>query len=280
VLYDNSSLKKRFGSFLTQKIANLNPKPELEIVLIGENLASLKYIGIKQKIGIQIGLTVNLNQFETSVLESKIEQILEEVKANSKGLIFQLPVPDNFNQFVPKTPLKSDVDLLGENSFLLWDKGFLPPTIGAIDLVLKEILDWGSDLEFQDFITQKIDLSGKTVAVIGQGILVGNPLLRYLKERHATIVSINKNTKNPKEFTKASDILICAAGSPELIDKTWVNPNTIVIDASTSESDGILVGDVKADSLFETNILCASPGGIGRITVFYLFYNLCRLGEV
>lgn len=278
MLYDNSFLKQRFENFLTQKVANLNPKPELEIVLIGENLASLKYIGIKQKIGNQIGIKVNLNQFETSVLETKIEEILNQTKANYNGLIFQLPVPQKYDKFVPKTPLKSDVDLLGEYNFLLWDKGFLPPTIGAIDLVLKEILDWGKGLEFQDFIDQKIDLSGKTVAVIGQGVLVGNPLLRYLQQRHATIISINKNTKNAKDLTKTSDILICAAGSPELIDKSWVNPNTIVIDASTSESDGILVGDVKVDSLFETNTLCASPGGIGRITVFYLFYNLCRLG--
>lgn len=258
----------------------METKPNLEIILIGDNLASLKYIQIKQKIGDQIGIKVNLNHFQESVQSSEIQSILTKTNKTSNGLIFQLPVPDKFNQFVPKTPLKSDVDLLGEYSFLLWQKGFLPPTIGAIDLVLKEILGWQKDLDFEDFINSKIDLSGKTVAIVGQGVLVGSPLLRYLQQRQATIISINKNTKNTKELTQFSDILICAAGSPELVDKSWINPKTIVIDASTSESDGILVGDVKPDSLFDTNLLCASPGGIGRITVFYLFYNLCKLAQL
>jgi len=278
VLYSNLNIKEKLQEFIHDEV-NKSQKPiVLEIALVGNDLASIKYTNLKQNIGKKLGIEVNINNFLENSSDQEFEDCLKTVKQKNSGLIFQLPVPDNLVKFVNQTPENSDVDLLGENSFKLWLKGFLPPTIGAIDLVLKDILS-SKNSNIVDLINFKLDLRGKTVAVIGQGTLVGKPLLRYLLDTQATIVSINKDTKNAKDLTKNADILVCAAGSPELVDKSWVNPDTIIIDAATSESSGVLVGDVKKDSLFETNLLVASPSGVGSLTVLYLFLNLVKLSS-
>lgn len=278
MLYSNLNIKEKLQEFIHDEV-NKSQKPiVLEIALVGNDLASIKYTNLKQNIGKKLGIEVNINNFLENSSDQEFEDCLKTVKQKNSGLIFQLPVPDNLVKFVNQTPENSDVDLLGENSFKLWLKGFLPPTIGAIDLVLKDILS-SKNSNIVDLINFKLDLRGKTVAVIGQGTLVGKPLLRYLLDTQATIVSINKDTKNAKDLTKNADILVCAAGSPELVDKSWVNPDTIIIDAATSESSGVLVGDVKKDSLFETNLLVASPSGVGSLTVLYLFLNLVKLSS-
>ena len=174
------------------------------------------------------------------------------------------------------TPTNLDVDLLGDGDNELSTKGLLSPTVQAIDLVLKDILE-ESEMGIGLLLNTKLDLSSKTVAVIGQGILVGAPMIEYLIQRKASIININIDTKNPKKLIKQADIVISAAGQPGLVDKSWVGPQTILIDAATAESDGGLVGDLDLENLYDSNLICPSPGGIGGLTVMALFYNLLKL---
>jgi methylenetetrahydrofolate dehydrogenase (NADP+)/methenyltetrahydrofolate cyclohydrolase len=275
----SKQLKIEFKSFLQDFIKNHNLQKELEIIQIGNNLASTKYIQIKKKIGHKIGIKVNHHHFSTDICKDTIQEIIEKVKNSKNGLIFQLPVPTGFQNLVLNTPVLNDVDLLSKDSYLLLNKGFLPPTIGAIDLVLKEILGYKTK-NFKDFIDFKLDFSNYTVAVIGQGTLVGKPAIRYFLDRQATILALNKMTKNSKELTKKADIVVCGAGAKDLVDKTWLKKEAIVIDASTSESEGKLNGDVNQENIEPETILSPSPGGIGKLTVLYLFWNLIKLSEL
>ena len=285
MIYSNTNLKLKFKEFLKEKISSLQTKPVLNIIQIGSDLASSKYVEIKQKIGLEIGVEVLILHYQETPDRKEIQEIIEFSKANRQGLIFQLPVPIEFLDLVQNTPFQTDVDLLGLGSLKLWEKGYLPPTIGACDLILKEILEikdeefkaWSMVSDFDEFIKSKLDFSDKLVGVVGQGVLVGGPLLVYLKNRQATIISMNKFTKNPQTLSKQTDILLCGAGSPELINKNWLNPHAVIIDAATSEAENKLVGDVDLKNIFETNLLCPSPGGVGSITVLYLFYNLFKL---
>ena len=304
----SKKLKSGFKDFLRNKIQQNKIQKSLEIIQIGESLASTKYIQIKQKFGLEIGLKVNHHHFSKAFTKKDVLKILDDVKKNKTGLIFQLPVPLEYQNLVLKTPALSDVDLLGSEAYSLLQKGFLPPTIGAIDLVFKEILlkqiknidGFLSDskildlnknqtlkdlnylenyLDFQKFIDYKLDLSSYKIAVIGQGLLVGKPMIQYLLDRKATIFSLNKSTLNSQEITKNADIVICGAGSQDLIDDNWLKKTAIVIDASTSESNGKLKGDVNRQKIHEETILSPSPGGIGKLTVLYLFYNFLKLLE-
>jgi methylenetetrahydrofolate dehydrogenase (NADP+) / methenyltetrahydrofolate cyclohydrolase len=288
MIYSNSLLKKTFKKYLKSKFDELNQKCVLNIVQIGDITSSTKYVNTKKKIGEEIGVEVQHHHFEESVTEAELQNLLNKAKNNKEGFIFQLPLPDKFNHLVPKTPLESDVDLLSEFSSVLWDKDFLPPTIGAIDLILKEMIirkekDKTSDenifeeIDLDSFFDSKLNLRGKTVASIGQGILVGNPLLRYLRERAATIISTNSSTKNVANLVQNAEIVLSGVGKPNITETSWLNSDAIVIDAATAGVNGALVGDVNKETIQDSTYLCPSPGGVGPITVLYIFWNLYRI---
>ena len=262
MIYDNTKIKKLIRQKLELEIAKLDKIPSLEIVMIGNNLPSQKYVGIKQKIGKELGIEVNCH-----TNENQIGEILQNIGTN--GLIFQLPLPSHLEILPLQILPKNDVDLLGKYSDLLWQQDILPPTAKAIDMVLKDMLNLN--------IWQKADFGGKNVAIIGQGQMVGGPLLKIIKDQGATIFSLNKNTKNLPNLLSLADVVISAAGVPDLVDSNWLKTNCLVIDAATCESNNQLVGDVKTSNLRQDILLCTSPKGVGALTVLNLFLNLVAL---
>ncbi len=277
MILDNTTLKENFQNWLHTQILSLPTTPVLDIIQIGDDFASNKYIRTKQNIGQKIGISVVLHKFVMDTDPSIVQQIIDQANYNRHGLIIQLPVPSNFDPLVHNLNPSIDVDMLGYKSFEMWEKGFLPPTIGAIDLTLKFLLEPDQKSIFESFITSKLDLSHKTVAIVGRGKLVGTPAIKYFLDRQATLISIDKNTKNPKQLTKQADIIVTATGQRGLIDQSWVRTGSIVIDAATSESNNSIVGDVNICKMPDDILISPSPGGIGKLTVLYLFYNLLKL---
>ena len=264
MIYDNTKIKKLIRQKLELEIAKLDKIPSLEIVMIGNSLPSQKYVAIKQKIGKEVGIKVNCHRNE-----SEIGEVLQNISTN--GLIFQLPLASHLEILPLQILPKNDVDLLGKHSDLLWQQDILPPTVRAIDMVLKDMLNLN--------IWQKANFGGINIAVIGQGQMVGGPLLRILKDQGATIFSLNKNTKNLPNLLSLADVVISAAGVPDLVDSNWLKPNCLVIDAATCESNDQLVGDIKTSNLREDILLCTSPKGVGALTVLNLFLNLVALQD-
>jgi methylenetetrahydrofolate dehydrogenase (NADP+)/methenyltetrahydrofolate cyclohydrolase len=273
MIYDNTRLRTEFKNFLSQQISRLETSLVLDIFLVGSNLASLKYVSNKQKIGQDLGVRVELHHFA----ESQLMQLKTEFRQvpQTSGLILQLPAPAESLELLDTIGLEQDVDFLNPANYPLWDLGFLPPTIRAIDLVLKDLFNPNQTIG--QLLQTKLNLAGQTIAVIGQGKLVGKPLLEYLVRTRATIISVNIDTVQPHQLTRQADIVISAAGSPHLLDRTWFNSKAILIDAATSEDQGQLKGDIHPDQVWPTNTLVKSPGGIGPITVLSIFYNLFQL---
>jgi methylenetetrahydrofolate dehydrogenase (NADP+) / methenyltetrahydrofolate cyclohydrolase len=275
-------------SIITQNLENrlkkqiIKNKFKLIIVIIGNSLASTKYANLKLRKGKELGIEVKILHFkETDNYQDIISTINIELDAikpigNKVGLIFQLPIK---NQVLRKNLLQDklwtdnsliDVDFLAKNSMLKFNINQLPPTIGAIDEVFKYL-----NVE---------NLHGKTVALIGQGELVGKNLIKYLLEKEATILTFNQYSTDIQYFCKKADIIVSAVGKPKLVDYNFLNPNgQIIIDSATSDENGQLVGDLNLDDIIkfinENNLnekfkIVKSPGGIGPITVLKLFENL------
>jgi 5,10-methylene-tetrahydrofolate dehydrogenase/methenyl tetrahydrofolate cyclohydrolase len=336
-LYSNNPIKAEFKAYLQKEFFKLKQKSNqsfvLNIVQIGDNLASSKYVGIKKKIGLELGVIVNHHHFQDGIAEQELVDLYNNASDNGEGFIFQLPLPPQYSHLVALTPLNTDVDLLSKSSFLLWSQGFLPPTIGAIDLIYKEMLfrkennlvdsenvfdkiskvvegknssylgggktesfEGGSvavkllannddtevvttKIQFEDLITQKANYAGKIVAVIGQGVLVGSPLVKYLLDRNATIITVNQFTLDSKSLVKQADIIFSGAGVANLVNRDWIKKDAIVIDAATSGVSGEIFGDVNKDDINEFTYLCPSPKGVGPVTVLYIFWNLLRMVE-
>ncbi len=311
-IFSNASLKLRLKNFLISEIAEYNKlylPLVLNIVLIGDNLSSIKYVNLKQKLGAELGVKVVIHKFsgQEEDIHFKIQSLLKVIELSKlesssyQGIIFQLPLAQEFAKYIEQVPVFSDVDLLSNNWPNLLNKNIFWPTVQAIQLCLYEIINSKSAVqkteetskssqisEFdsktnlvvdEKIIPDKINLKGKTVAVVGQGKLVGSPTLNWLAKTEATIISINKDTKNPETLTKQADIVISGVGVPNLINSSWLKDDAIVIDAGTSDVEGSLIGDVDKNNLSENVVLCPSPGGIGPLTVLCLFWNLLKLAQ-
>jgi len=296
-IYNVNNLKDNFKNFLETKYTLLKvdsvPNPRFGIVLVGDGFSSMKYAQMKLKLAIELGIEADFLHFQDDVKTEVIQNILEDYRVNGGGLLFQLPIRSDLKELVYKTPLNSDVDLLGSERSKLIAISYLPPTIGAIDLILKDILT-SQNQDFNHLMENKISLKGINIAVIGQGVLVGSPLIEYLLKTEATIISVNIHSNKPKELTQQADILISATGKADLIDETWLKKSyekdgiifPLVIDAGTSEGKieaedktiiSTLVGDVNKESVEDICTLVGVPGGVGPITVRYIFWNLYRL---
>jgi methylenetetrahydrofolate dehydrogenase (NADP+)/methenyltetrahydrofolate cyclohydrolase len=119
-----------------------------------------------------------------------------------------------------------------------------------------------------------IDFKGKTVAVVGQGRLVGAPLSQMLEDSGANVIRCNSKSDLKAECLK-SNIVVSAVGKPGLIGPGMVEPGTVVIDAGTADLGGSVVGDVdKALYDDETLKVTPNPGGVGPVTVSALFDNV------
>ncbi len=275
MIYTNTFVKELFEEYLTAAYGELEQTPMLNVVQVGEDFVSNKYVAMKQKLAKRIGSELKWWKFDDEAKVAAVQAVVDNINP-ADGLIYQIPIPARFDGMVEGINPYLDVDLLGAGYSILENEGILSPTIGAIDLVLKHIFQQDT-FDISVALQQKMNLEGTRVAIVGQGKLVGKPLARYLVERNATVVSVNIDTVNPQELTSSCDIVISAAGKGGLIDKTWVKPDAILIDAATSEGDNALVGDVDKDNIYDTNVLCTTPKGVGGITVLYLFYNLLRL---
>lgn len=275
MLHLNTALKEDFTRYLQTRFRELETTPTLNVVQVGEDKVSNKYVTLKQKLATKLGTELKWWKFDAEAAVSAVEAVVENISPQD-GLIYQLPIPARFNSLVENIHPYLDVDLLGSMHSVLEADNLLPPTIGAIDLLLKEILQ-NEKFDLETALQQQTNLEGTRVGVVGQGKLVGAPLTRYLLARNATVVSVNVDTANPEELISKCDLVVSAAGVPGLVTKDWLKPDAIVIDAATSEGENALVGDVNLENIYDTNLVCTTPRGVGGITVLYLFYNLLRL---
>ena len=119
-----------------------------------------------------------------------------------------------------------------------------------------------------------VELTGKKITVIGQGRLVGIPVLAWLRRRGAEPTTVGLDYEDLPELLKKSDIIISGAGAPGLIKSDMIKSGVIILDAGTSESLGRVVGDAELACAERAEVFTPVPGGLGPVTVAVLFQNL------
>ena len=145
-------------------------------------------------------------------------------------------------------------------NFLIGDKQFIPFTPRGI---MKLIESTGTDLK------------GKRAVIVGRSHHVGLPTGFLLLEKHATVTFAHSRSWYLDQLLKKADILIVAAGHPEMITGDMVKPGVVVIDVGTNNVGGHLVGDVEYDSVSQVaSWITPVPGGVGPMTVAMLLMNM------
>jgi methylenetetrahydrofolate dehydrogenase (NADP+)/methenyltetrahydrofolate cyclohydrolase len=191
---------------------------------------------------------------------------------DADAIIVQLPLPADVDmkEVCDAIPVEKDADVLSCTARENFEKGevgaLLPPVIGAV----REIFEKNS-LEIRD----------KRTVVVGEGFLVGAPVAVWLTQQGARVNIID----TPASFAGArvtlaqADIIIAGAGSPHLIKPEMVKEGVVLIDAGTSESGGIIVGDADLACALRCSLFTPVPGGIGPLAVAFLFENAVTLAE-
>ena len=251
--------------------------PTLAVILVGNDPASEVYVGNKEKAAHVVGM--NSIQFKLaadiseSELISKIKDLNEDKKIH--GILVQLPLPKHINprNVIHAIDYRKDVDgfnvinvgKLSVGDVEGEDKASVPCTpLGCVHL-LKTV--------------KGNDLAGLKTLVIGSSNIVGRPLARLLMLESCTVTIANRSTKDLKAECLQADVIISAAGVPNLITADMVKKGVVVIDVginriNLAEGKTKLVGDVDFESVKTVaSAITPVPGGVGPMTIAYLLKN-------
>lgn len=249
-------------------------KLKLQAILVWNNSSSLRYISQKRKWAEFVWIDFKLEHLEENITEKTLLDKIEEYNKDSKTtwILVQLPLPSHIDtkKVINLINPKKDVDWFhSENQWkiLLWDDTWLFPCTPA----------WVMEI----FNYLGVDLTWKLVTVIWRSNIVGKPLVAMLINSWATTICCNSKTKDIKEFTKKSDIVICAAWSPGLLTMDMINDKTIVIDVWFTVIDDKIYGDAKFDEIEANwNMITPVPGWVWALTVANLMSNILKAGRM
>jgi methylenetetrahydrofolate dehydrogenase (NADP+)/methenyltetrahydrofolate cyclohydrolase len=275
-LLDGKSLSQKIQDDISQEIADIKNQgrkiPRLDMILVGDNFSSVKYVERKEKIARELGINGVIHHLDNNVNTLDIIHLIDSLDGDDDvdGYMVQLPLPDHVNTNLVLNAIdpRKDADGLSpENLGKLFQKdssAIVPATPLGIMRLLEEY---------------NIKIFGKHVVILGSSAIVGIPLEAMLLEKNATVTLCNIHTAEIEEISKQADILISATGQALLVKKEWLKPGCVVIDVGFNEhpETGQLTGDVDWNSVQGIpSYITPVPGGVGPMTIASLMLNLMR----
>jgi len=261
---------------LTERVAALaaaGRRPGLGTVLVGDDPGSRWYVSAKHSDCAQVGIASIQRELPATADLAEVLAVLDELNADPActGYIVQLPLPRGIDESVvlERIDPAKDADGLHPVSLgrlVLGIPGALPCTpVGIVELLRR----------------YDVPLAGAEVVVVGRGITVGRPLGLLLTRRteNATVTLCHTGTRDLAAHTRGADVIVAAAGVPDLITADMVKPGAAVLDVGVSRVDGKIAGDVAADVRQVAGFVAPNPGGVGPMTRAMLLANVVLAAE-
>ena len=266
-ILDGIEVSKKIQNNLINKINELDIKPKLVIFKINNDKSSNIYINQKIKKCKELNIDVELYEYNEEANEKDIINKIEECNKDKSinGIIIELPIYNKFNQhkILNTIDINKDVDGLTDKNMINLinnNKCFIPCTV----LGIEKLLDY-----------YNIELNNKKVSIINRSNLIGKPLLYRLINKDSTVTICHSKTNNIEKICKESDIIVTAVGKKDLINKDYINNNSIIIDAGIIKVDGKIYGDVNYNDVEgRCAYITKVPGGVGPMTVISLMSNI------
>ena len=265
-------IEERLKNYIhfNKTIAKRNPG--LAVIRIGEDPASGVYVGNKEKACSRVGIKSYIFHLKDTVEQKEVEQLLNKLNLDNAidGMLLQLPISKRFDEqrLISNINPEKDVDGLNEQNIgklVKNEPAMRSCTPAGIINLLR---------------SQNIEIEGKKIVVIGRSLLVGKPLSLMLLNLNATVTMTHSKTINLNKICKEADILIAAAGKPNLIDSSFVKEGAVIIDVgihrlkSSDKSKNRLCGDVLLEDVIpKVFAYTPVPGGVGPMTVTMLLVN-------
>lgn len=258
-------------SFDIVEIKNVNGRvPRLDVILVGDDYGSVKYVGMKEKVAKEIGLEVKVHHLDNSVNTLEIVYVVESLNKdpNIDGFMIQLPLPEHVDKHLVLESISPNKDVDGLTPTNLGklfqkDPSALPP---ATPLGIIKLLE-----------AYNIKIFGKRVVILGSSTIVGKPLAALLLEKNATVTLCNSHTVDVEDVSRSADILVSAVGKAQFVKADFLKNECVLIDVGSNKhpETGKLVGDVDWDSVIGIpSYITPVPGGVGPMTIACLMLNL------
>ena len=273
----SEALKQEIAEEVKQLKAEGKKVPHLAAVLVGDDGASLTYVGSKVKSCEQVGFESTLVKLPANISEEALLQEIEKLNANPEidGYIVQLPLPKHIDEqkiLLAIDPTK-DVD------------GFHPANFGRMALDMEAFIP-ATPFGIMELLKRyEVPTKGKHVVVVGRSHIVGRPISILLSQKgaqgNATVTLTHSHTPNLAELTRQADIVVMALGIPEFLKGNMIKEGVTVIDVGITrlKDDSThkgyrIVGDVAFDEVKEkASYITPVPGGVGPMTIAMLLKN-------
>jgi methylenetetrahydrofolate dehydrogenase (NADP+)/methenyltetrahydrofolate cyclohydrolase len=250
-ILDGKAVAAEVRSEVAADVAGLKDRGvlvRLDVVLVGDDLASATYVRMKQKDCEEVGIESRAHRFEADTPQRELAALVERLNGDSavSGFFIQLPLPEGLDPL----SLLSEIDPAKDVD------GLSPLSVGRLG----------------------VEIQGREAVVIGRSNLVGKPLAQLLLRENATVTVCHSRTKNLPEVARRADLLVVAAGRREFVDAEYVGEGAVVVDVGIhAREGGGLVGDVKFEEVEPVaSWISPVPGGVGPMTRAMLLYNTAQ----
>jgi methylenetetrahydrofolate dehydrogenase (NADP+)/methenyltetrahydrofolate cyclohydrolase len=246
--------------------------PGLDVVLVGEDPASVVYTRNKEKASSEVGMRGTLHTLPASVSEDEVVARVRELNTDRSidGILVQLPLPKHIDaqRILDVIDPAKDVD------------GLHPVNAGMLALGRPGAIVPGTPAGCMRLIGLACaKLEGTSAVIVGRSNIVGKPLAQLLLAANATVTVAHSRTRDLAAVCRQADVLVAAVGKAHMVRGNWIKPGAVVIDVGTTRislADGKtkLAGDVAFDeAIGVAGAITPVPGGVGPMTIAMLLSN-------
>jgi len=261
-----AALRTRVAGFVPAFVEKAGRKPGLAVVLVGDDPASRVYVRSKGKATVAAGMESFEHCLPEKTSQKELLLLVAELNADPRvdGILVQLPLPPHIDDaaVIGAIDPRKDVDgfhVENAGRLAVGEESLVPCTPLGCVMLLKDRIG---------------DLSGLEAVVVGRSNIVGKPMAQLLLRENCTVTVAHSRTRDLPAVVRRGDIVVAAAGRPEMVKGDWLKPGAAVIDVGINRVDGKLVGDVDFASASEVAALITPvPGGVGPMTIAVLLRN-------
>lgn len=269
-ILDGNAASKAVQEQLMQKVEKLKPtgkRPGLAVVLVGDDPASMVYVGRKKKACETLGYYSEEYKLPADTKEEDLLDLVRTLnqKKDIHGILVQLPLPKGLNpqKVIETIDPRKDVD------------GMHPMSLGKLVAGLPGLRSCTPAGVMVMLDHYKIPIAGKRAVVIGRSIMVGKPMAQLLLDANATVTICHSKTQDIGSVIREADLVVAAIGKPKFVTGEMVKEGAVVVDVGINRTaDGKLVGDVDFDAVApKASAITPVPGGVGPMTIASLMKN-------
>jgi len=273
---DGKATAAEVRSEVAERVRKLNSSGSpvrLDVILVGENPASVTYVRNKENDCAEVGIESRVHRFPESVTQDELSRLVRELNDDDgvSGFFAQLPLPDHVDATALLSEISpgKDVDGLG------------PMSAGRLALGMPALLPCTPHGVLQLLKRSGVGLEGREAVVLGRSNLVGKPAAQLLLRENATVTVCHSRTRDLAAVTSRADVLVVAAGKRDVVGADHVGDGAVVIDVGIHRTgEGTLTGDVDFEAVEpKASAITPVPGGVGPMTRAMLLYNTVEAAE-